>query len=107
MNEEVLTLPWYTSEPYYKMEPPSLRSFFVVPGTQKRAGDRSFKTIVLENQFILLHGAQHTGSQKQAAAAKEALDQLLKEPGAKARLAEFEAATRGEYKAPLRIQNCK
>ncbi len=58
-------------------------------------------------QFILLHGAQHTGEKELAVAAKEALDQLLKEPGAKARLAEFEAATRGEYKAPLRIQNCK
>ncbi len=54
-------------------------------------------------RFILLSGDQHIGSQQLTAAAKEALDQLLKEPGAKARLAEFEAATRGEYKAPQRI----
>ena len=34
VHEEVLTLPWYTSEPYYTIEPPSLRSLFVIPGTQ-------------------------------------------------------------------------
>lgn len=57
-------------------------------------------------QFILLHAAQQTGSQKLAAASKAALDQLLKEPGSQVRLAEFEAATRGEFKAPARIQKC-
>ncbi len=52
VREETLTLPWYTSQPYYKIEPPSLRSFFVVPGTQKRAGDRKFKTVTLENKYV-------------------------------------------------------
>ena len=51
-------------------------------------------------QLVLAHCAAAAGNEAIAAQAREALEQLSKEPGALVRIGEFEAATRGEYKAP-------
>ena len=53
-------------------------------------------------QYVLWKGAAHVGAAAAAAAAKAILDRLLTEGGAPRRLAEFQAATRGEYLAPCR-----
>ena len=53
-------------------------------------------------QYVLWKGAAHVGAAAAAAAAKAILDRLLTEGGAPRRLAEFQAATRGEYLAPYR-----
>jgi len=55
-------------------------------------------------QFVLAHCARAAGDENLAAQAETALEQLMKEPGAETRLKEFEAATRGEYKPPKRLQ---
>jgi tetratricopeptide (TPR) repeat protein len=52
---------------------------------------------------VLLTAARRSGDARTAAEAGAALDALLAEPGAAARLAEFEAATRGRYVAPARL----
>lgn len=55
-------------------------------------------------QLLLLHCAKVTGDEALAERAQAALDRLMKEPGAAARLREFEAATRGHYKPPERLE---
>jgi len=55
-------------------------------------------------QFVLGHCAAATGDKAAAACARAALARLVKEPGARARLEEFIAATHGEYKPPKRLQ---
>jgi len=58
-------------------------------------------------QFVVGHCAAKAGDEIVAAHVKAALAQLMKEPGAKSRLEEFKAATRGEYKPPKRLQPAK
>ena len=53
--------------------------------------------------WVLLAAAKKSGDARAAAYAQGALDDLLKEPGAAARLAEFEALTQGRYVAPARL----
>ena len=53
--------------------------------------------------WALAAAAKKAGDGRAAADAQAALDALLKEPGAPARLAEFEALTRGRYAAPMRL----
>jgi tetratricopeptide (TPR) repeat protein len=53
--------------------------------------------------YVLAEGAAAAGDGARAAEARQALEALLKEPGAAKRLDEFKAATAGRYVAPTRI----
>jgi Flp pilus assembly protein TadD len=53
--------------------------------------------------LVLAAAAKKAGDGRAAADAQAALDSLLKEPGAPARLAEFEALAQGRYLAPQRL----
>jgi hypothetical protein len=50
-KEEPLTLPWHVSTPNYKSDPNAAKPFAPLKDSHKSAGDRVFRTIVLENQF--------------------------------------------------------
>jgi len=55
-------------------------------------------------QLVLVECAELAGNQEMAARARDALAQLAREPGAWRRLREFNAATRGVYYPPQRMQ---
>jgi tetratricopeptide (TPR) repeat protein len=52
VNEGKLTLSWWTSEPIWKNRPRKSSALWPEPGTQQRAGERTFDTVVLENEYL-------------------------------------------------------
>jgi hypothetical protein len=56
---------------------------------------------------MLALAAKKAGDAKTADDAQRSLDALLKEPGAAARLAEFEALTQGRYVPPKRLNDAQ
>ena len=78
------------------------------PGTREEAWRRA-RAIETEDPadpravFVLAACARARGFEEEARQAEAALERLLLEPGAARRLAEFETATRGYFRHPLRM----
>lgn len=52
MRTEPLTLPWHSSIPVYRDEPNNRRALYPVRDSRKPDGERTFETVILENEFL-------------------------------------------------------
>lgn len=54
VRTEPLTLPWHTSTPVYLEEPNNRRALYPVRDSRRPDGERTFETVILENDHLLV-----------------------------------------------------
>ncbi len=72
-----LTLPWYTAENVREADPANPRAMDRFHGTERRGPDRTFQTVVLENEFLRVTVIPEIGGAIASAVFKPTGDELF------------------------------